>query len=110
MFGIGMPELLLILALALIVIGPKKLPDVAKAIGRGLAEFRRATDELKNTLREETPREPTQPPAAFRTPVEPPAVENGEYPPSADQAEAIEPAENNQGTPSTEEKDPSHAG
>ena len=38
MFGIGMPELLLILALALIVIGPKKLPDIARALGRGLAE------------------------------------------------------------------------
>ncbi|PLX84020.1 MAG: twin-arginine translocase subunit TatB [Desulfuromonas sp.] len=53
MFGIGLPEMLLILALALIVIGPKKLPDIAKALGRGLAEFRRATDELKSTLHEE---------------------------------------------------------
>jgi TatA/E family protein of Tat protein translocase len=48
-----MPELLLILALALIVIGPKKLPDIAKALGRGLAEFRRATDELKTSFHEE---------------------------------------------------------
>ena len=54
MFGIGMPELLLILALALIVLGPKRLPDIAKALGRGLAEFRRATDELKNTINEES--------------------------------------------------------
>ncbi len=54
MFGIGMPELLLILAVALIVIGPKKLPDLAKALGRGLSEFKRATDDLKNTLNEET--------------------------------------------------------
>lgn len=53
MFGIGMPELLLILALALIVIGPKKLPDIAKALGRGLAEFKRATDEMKSTFNEE---------------------------------------------------------
>jgi Tat protein translocase TatB subunit len=54
MFGIGMPELLLILAVALIVIGPKKLPDMAKALGRGLGEFKRATDELKSTLQEES--------------------------------------------------------
>ncbi|MDO3378457.1 Sec-independent protein translocase protein TatB [Geoalkalibacter halelectricus] len=53
MFGIGMPELLLILAVALIVIGPKKLPDIARSLGRGLAEFRRATDELKNTINTE---------------------------------------------------------
>ena len=47
MFGIGMPELLLILALALIVLGPKKLPELARALGKGMAEFRKATDELK---------------------------------------------------------------
>jgi len=51
MFGIGMPELLLILGLALIVLGPKKLPELAKALGKGLAEFRRATDELKDEFR-----------------------------------------------------------
>ncbi len=52
MFGIGVPELLVILVVALIVLGPKRLPDVAKALGRGLAEFRKATadrpDELPN--------------------------------------------------------------
>jgi len=53
MFGIGMPELLMILALALIVIGPKKLPDIARALGRGFAEFRRATEELKTSFKEE---------------------------------------------------------
>lgn len=54
MFGIGMPELLLILALALIVIGPKKLPDIARALGKGLAEFRRATDDLKSSIQQES--------------------------------------------------------
>ena len=50
MFGIGMPELLLILAIALIVIGPKKLPDLAKSLGRTLREFKKATNELKETI------------------------------------------------------------
>ena len=54
MFGIGMTELLLIGALALMVLGPKKLPELARALGKGFAEFKRATDEFKNTLQEET--------------------------------------------------------
>lgn len=43
-----MPELLLILVVALIVIGPKKLPDIAKSLGKGLAEFKRAADEFRD--------------------------------------------------------------
>lgn len=54
MFGIGFPELLLIAVIALVVIGPQRLPDLARALGRGFAEFRRATDELKQTFEEET--------------------------------------------------------
>jgi TatA/E family protein of Tat protein translocase len=50
MFGIGMPEMLLLLALALIIIGPKKLPDLARSLGRAMREFKKATSELKETL------------------------------------------------------------
>jgi TatA/E family protein of Tat protein translocase len=50
MFGIGMPELILILAVALIVLGPKKLPDLAKSMGRALREFKKATTELKESI------------------------------------------------------------
>jgi TatA/E family protein of Tat protein translocase len=50
MGNLGMQELLVILVIALLVIGPKKLPDLAKALGRAFAEFKRATEDLKKDL------------------------------------------------------------
>lgn len=56
MFGIGLTEIVLILVVALLVVGPKKLPELARGLGRGLAEFRRTTDELKESIyREDHP-------------------------------------------------------
>jgi len=50
MFGIGLPELIIIMVIALVVIGPKKLPDLARALGKGMAEFKKATQEIKESL------------------------------------------------------------
>ena len=54
MFGIGMPEMILILAVALIVIGPKKLPDLAKSLGKAMGEFKKATSDLKESMQIDT--------------------------------------------------------
>ena len=54
MFGIGMPELIINKVIALIVIGPQKLPDLAKSLGKGLAEFKKATDDFKQSIDTET--------------------------------------------------------
>ena len=51
MLNIGPPELLLVLAIALIVVGPKKLPELARTIGRGLSEFRKVQDEVKDMVK-----------------------------------------------------------
>jgi TatA/E family protein of Tat protein translocase len=54
MFGpIGMPELLVIMVIALIIFGPRKLPELGRSLGRSLGEFKRASNELKHTLDEE---------------------------------------------------------
>jgi len=54
MFGpIGMPELIVIMVIALIIFGPRKLPELGRSLGRSLNEFKRASNELKHTLDEE---------------------------------------------------------
>jgi Tat protein translocase TatB subunit len=57
MFGIGMQELIIIAVIALIIVGPKKLPDLAKSLGKGFGEFKKATEgvteDLKDALKED---------------------------------------------------------
>lgn len=58
--SLGFPELFLIFVVALLVFGPRKLPEVGRSIGRALGEFRRATNDLKHTLEEEVNIEETR--------------------------------------------------
>ena len=53
MFGLGFPEILLILVIALIVFGPKKLPELGKSVGRAMAEFKKASDDFQESVRTE---------------------------------------------------------
>ena len=81
MFGsIGMPEMIIILVIALIIFGPRKLPELGKSLGRSLNEFKKASNELRSTLEEEIRVEETRehttaaasatPPAATPPPVD----------------------------------------
>jgi len=57
MFGLGLPEIIIILIVALLVVGPTKLPDLARSLGRAFNEFRRMADEVKETFDEEVIKE-----------------------------------------------------
>ncbi len=67
MGNLGMPELILILVLALILFGPKKLPEIGKQVGKALGEFKRTSNDLKRTIEDEMERATKEP-----TPAEPP--------------------------------------
>ena len=73
MMGLGTPELIIIFVVALIVFGPRKLPELGRSLGKGLAEFKKTSNELRNTLddeiRAEERRTPT--PAPYVAPVAP---------------------------------------
>jgi TatA/E family protein of Tat protein translocase len=67
-FGIGVQEIVVILVIALLVFGPKRLPELARSLGRGLNEFRRASTDLRRTLTD-TMEEPTiDPPSRTKAP------------------------------------------
>jgi len=53
MFGIGLPEIIVIMVVALLVVGPSKLPELAKSLGKAFSEFRRMADEVKETIEDE---------------------------------------------------------
>ncbi len=88
MFGLGFGEILIILVLALLLLGPSKLPEAAKQLGRGLRDFRKATDDLKQQFEGElyTENRPQRPklvePSAAAAPEAAPAVPPGGVPAS----------------------------
>jgi len=101
MFGIGFPELLLIMAIALIVLGPKRLPDLARALGRGFSEFKRATEELKQTFEAETRAEEFRRPQDAPGKLTPPGALQNDYP---EEANPVEPEPDTGGSADGEER------
>jgi sec-independent protein translocase protein TatA len=89
MFGsIGMPELIIILVIALIIFGPRKLPELGRSLGKSIGEFKRASNELRSTLEEEIrieeqrERTTTTPSATPPSTTPPPAEDPINRPPS----------------------------
>ena len=67
MGSLGLPEIIFIFLVALLIFGPKKLPELGRTLGRGVAEFRRATDELKRSINTELALDETPVPPVLRT-------------------------------------------
>lgn len=106
MFGIGLPELILIMAVALIVVGPEKLPELAKTLARQIVELKKAANALKNSLNEEEGERPWERIAEDRprvefTPVRP--VDGAEEPGGTEVKDGA-PADNGEAPP--EEPEP----
>ena len=74
MGSLGFPELMLIFVVALIVFGPRRLPDIGKTLGKALGEFKRATNDMKLTLEEEVRLEEEQKQRVAEPPPAPPAT------------------------------------
>lgn len=91
--SLGIPELLFILVLALLVFGPRKLPEIGRTMGKALGEFRRATSDLKRTLDTELSAEELSSPGPDPKTVVQSAPERETKKPSTDPAEAEDPTE-----------------
>src|SRR5580692_9044321 len=80
--SIGMPELIIIFVIALIIFGPRKLPELGRSLGKSLAEFKKASNELRSTLEEEIRVEEqkakVEPPKVHEPPMAPPEVRHEE--------------------------------
>jgi sec-independent protein translocase protein TatA len=100
MGSLGLPEIAFIFILALLIFGPKKLPEIGRTVGRGVAEFRKATNELKRSINtelalDETPMPPALHPRRFEDPREPraEATEPPAEPAAAEPSAEVPPAE-----------------
>jgi len=114
-FGIGATELIVVMVVALLIFGPKRLPELARSLGRGMAEFRRASSDLRQTLQEvETPDESLKPPepeeaeattaAAAKAPPSPDAVPDTPADAATDSAKGRDPSPSPQSNDKSDDK------
>ena len=113
MFGpIGMPELIVIFVIALIIFGPRKLPELGKSLGKSLGEFKRASNDLRHTLEEEIRVEDVKPaPAEGSKSAEAPAegsksAEAPAQPDKTDKADKTDKTESPASPTDTDEEEP----
>ena len=113
MGNLGMPELMMILVLALLLFGPKKLPEIGKQVGKALGEFKRASNDLKRTIEDEMEKassglkiDDSPPPDAAKAEAATPEVPKAAAPVNADAAPAIAPADGTVARPSETTKTP----